>query len=86
MDTGNSEFCQGFMQEVRGVESFGFRKCLQDFLESLLTLQDVGNLPTGVYFTSMSRFGLGSALGAVWMAFREPEKHIFLGSRMSLFL
>ena len=73
------------MKEVRGVESFGFRKCPRDILGSLLTLQEVGNLPTRIYFPSRSRFGLGSALGAVWMAFREPEKHIFLGSGMSLF-
>ena len=72
-------------QEVRGVERFGFRKCSRDFLRSLLTLQEVGNLPNRVYFPSWSHFGLGLSLGAVWMAFRESEKHIFLGSRMSLF-
>ena len=59
MDTRNSEFRQGFTQEVRGVESFGFRKCLRDFLGSLLMLQEVGNLPTWVYFPSRSCFGLG---------------------------
>ena len=59
MDTGNSEFHQGFKQEVRGIESFVFRKCPRDFLGSLLTLQEVGNLPTRVYFSSRSRFGLG---------------------------
>ena len=58
MDTGNSEFRQGFTQEVRGVESFGFRKCPLDFLGSLLMLQEVGNLPTRVYFPSRIRFGL----------------------------
>ena len=59
MDTRNFEFCQGFTQEVRGVESFGFKKCPRDFLGSLLTLQEVGNLPTRVYFPSRSCFGLG---------------------------
>ena len=48
-----------FAQKVREVKSFGFRKCPQDFLEALLTLQEVGNLPTRVYFPSRSRFGLG---------------------------
>ena len=59
MDTINSEFRQGFMQKVWGVESYGFKKCPRDFLRSLLTLQEVGNLPTRVYFPSRSRFGLG---------------------------
>ena len=59
MDIGNFEFFQGFTQEVQGVESFGFRKCLWDFLGSLLTLQEVGNLPTQAYFPSRSRCGLG---------------------------
>ena len=58
MDTGNFEFLQGFKQKVQGVESFGFRKCPRDFLRSLLMLQEVGNLPTRVYFPSRSRFGL----------------------------
>ena len=58
MDTRNSEFRQGFTQEVRGVESFGFKKCPWDFLGSLLTLQEVGNLPTRAYFPSRSIFGL----------------------------
>ena len=58
MDTKNSKFRQGFVRKVRGVESFGFRKCSRDFLESLLTLQKIGNLPTQVYFPSKSRFGL----------------------------
>ena len=59
MDTGNFEFHQGFTQEVCGVESFRFRKCPLDFLGSLVTLQEVGNLPTQAYFPSRSRFGLG---------------------------
>ena len=59
MDTRNSKFRQGFVWKVRGVKSFGFKKCSRDFLKSLLTLQEVGNLPTRVYFPSRSRFGLG---------------------------
>ena len=31
----------------------------RNILERLLTLQEVGNLPTQVYFQSRSRFGLG---------------------------
>ena len=50
MDTINFEFFLGFKQEVQGVESFEFRKCPRDFLGSLLMLQEVGNLPTRVYF------------------------------------
>ena len=42
METKNSKFRQGFVQKVLVVESFGFRKCSQNFLESLLTLQEVG--------------------------------------------
>ena len=48
-----------FVRNVLEVKSFGFRKCLRDFLEALLTLQEVRNLPTQVYFPSRSRFGLG---------------------------
>ena len=59
MDTRNFKFCQGFAWKVRGVESFGFKKCLWDFLRSLFMLQEVGNLPTWAYFPSKSRFGLG---------------------------
>ena len=50
MDTGNSKFRQGFMREVREVESFGFGKRSRNFLKSLLTLQEVGKLPTLIYF------------------------------------
>ena len=59
MDTRNSKFRQGFAWNVREVESFGFKKCSRDFLGSLLTLQEVGNLLTRVHFPSKSRFGLG---------------------------
>ena len=57
--TRNSKFCKGFVLKVRGVKSFGFKKCSRDFLRSLLTLQEVGNLPTKVYFPSRCHFGLG---------------------------
>ena len=50
MDTGNFKFRQGFVQEVQEVESFGFRKCSRDFLEMFLMLQEVGKLPTLIYF------------------------------------
>ena len=50
VDTRNSKFRQGFEREVREVESFGFKKCLYDFLGALLTLQEVEILPTLVYF------------------------------------
>ena len=36
--------------KVCEVESFGFRKCLWEFLRALLTLQEVEILPTLVYF------------------------------------
>ena len=50
VDTRNSKFRRGFAWEVREVESFGFRKYPRDFLETLLTLQEVGILTTLVYF------------------------------------
>ena len=56
MDTENSKFRQGFKQDVREVESFGFKKCLRDFLGALLMLQEVGILPISI-------------LGAVWLSF-----------------
>ena len=46
MDTRNSKFHQGFERKVWEVESFGFRKCSQNFLRSLLKLQEVGFSPT----------------------------------------
>ena len=60
MDTGNSKFRKGFAWEVREIKSFGFRKCPRDFLGALLTLKEVGILPTLVYF---------SILGDVWLSF-----------------
>ena len=51
MDTGNSKFRRGFVQEVRKVESFGFKKSSQSSLEALFTLQEVGKLPTWVYLS-----------------------------------
>ena len=46
MDTRNSKFRQGFEWKVQEVESFGFRKYSRNFLESLLTLQELGFSPT----------------------------------------
>ena len=51
MDTGNSKFRRGFVREVHKVESFGFGKSSQSSLKALLTLQEVGKLPTWVYFS-----------------------------------
>ena len=56
MDTRNSRFHQGFAWKVWEVESFGFKKCSWNFLGLLLTLQEVGKLPTLVYFSSRSPF------------------------------
>ena len=55
MDIENSKFRQGFAWEVREVENFGFGKCLRNFLGSWLKLQEVGKLPTWVYFLSKGR-------------------------------
>ena len=52
MDTKNSKFRQGFARKVQEIESFGFRKCLRNFLGPLLTLQEVEILPTLVIFHS----------------------------------
>ena len=72
MDTKNSKFRQGFARKVREVESFGFRKCSRNFLESLLTLQEA-KLPRVVAHASRGRdssyFGLFSFLRAVWLSF-----------------
>ena len=57
MDTRNSKFCQGFTHKVWEVESFRFGKCSWNFLGSLLTLQEVGILPTLVYFPFYGLFG-----------------------------
>ena len=48
MDTINFKFRQGLAREVK---SFGFRKCSRNFHGSFLTLQEVGNLSTLVYFS-----------------------------------
>ena len=50
MDTENSTLYRGFTLEVRYVKSLGFKKCPRDFLGALLMLQEVGILPTFVYF------------------------------------
>ena len=53
MDTRKSKFLQGFTHKVWEVESFGFKKCLRNFLRSLLMLQEVNILPTLVIFHSI---------------------------------
>ena len=60
MDSRNSMFYQGFTHKVQEVESFRFKKFSRNFLGSLLILQEVGILPTLVYF---------SILGDVWLSF-----------------
>ena len=57
METGNSKFRRGFAWEVREVKSIGFRKCPRDFLGTLLMLEEVGILPTLVYFPFYGLFG-----------------------------
>ena len=51
MDTGNSEFHQGFRREAREVKGFEFGKCSRNFLGSLLTFQEVEKLSTWIYFS-----------------------------------
>ena len=55
MDTGNLEFGQGLVREAWEVGSFEFGKWSRNFLGSWLTLQEVGKLPTWVYFSSKGR-------------------------------
>ena len=78
MDIGNFEFRQGFTREVQEVGSFGFEKCLRDFLETLLTLQEVGKLPTLIYFP------FGSHLWLCWsprccLVFSRTQNNVFSG-------
>ena len=42
------------------------------------SLQEVGNLPTRVYFLSKYCFGLGWALRAVWIVFLNTKNRILL--------
>ena len=55
MDIEIKNFHQRFERKVR--EAVGFK--LQGLRKVSSSLQEVGNLPTQVYFPSRSRFGLG---------------------------
>ena len=55
MDTKTRSFRRRFERKVR--EAVGFE--LSGIRKASPLLQEVGNLPTRVYFPSMSRFGLG---------------------------
>ena len=55
MDTKTRSFCQRFERKV--LEAVGFK--LPGIRKASSSLQEVGNLPTRVYFPSKSRFGLG---------------------------
>ena len=55
MDTKIRSFRRRYKQKVR--ETVGFK--LPGLRKASSSLQEVGNLPTRVYFPSRSRFGLG---------------------------
>ena len=69
MDTEIKNFCRRFERKfgkVVGLRSSGLQKVSS-------SLQEVGNLPTRVYFLSKYRFGLGWALRAVWIVFLNTK-------------
>ena len=69
MDTEIKNFGQIFQQKFGkavGLESSGLQKVSS-------SLQEVGNLPTQVYFLSKYCFGLGWALRAVWFVFPNTK-------------
>ena len=69
MDTENKNFRQKFERKFGkavGLGSSGLQK-----VSSLL--QEVGNLPTRVYFLSKYCFGLGWALRAIWIVFSNTK-------------
>ena len=59
------------VREGRGSGSSGLQKVSS-------SLQEVGNLPTQVYFLSKYCFGLGWALRAVWIVFPNTKNRILL--------
>ena len=68
MDTEIKNFRRRFERKFGkavGLGSSGLKKVSS-------SLQEVGNLPTRVYFLSKYYFGLGWALRAVWIVF--PKK------------
>ena len=69
MDTKIKNFCLRFKRKFGkavGLRSSGLQK-----VSSLL--QEIGNLPTQVYFLSKYCFGLGWALRAVWIVFPNTK-------------
>ena len=69
MDTEIKNFHRRFERKFGkavGLGSSGIQKVLS-------SLQDVGNLPTRVYFISKYCFGLGWALRAIWIVFPNTK-------------
>ena len=74
MDTEIKNFGRRFerkFEKAVGLGSSGLQKVLS-------SLQEVGNLPTRVYFLSKYCFGLGWALRAVWIVFPNKKNRILL--------
>ena len=75
MDTEIKNFHRRFERKFGkavGLGSSGLQKVSS-------SLQEVGNLPTPVYISSKFCFGLGCALGAVWLC-SLTQKLIFFSS------
>ena len=69
MDTEIKNFRRRFQRKfgmVVGLRSSGLQKVLS-------SLQEVGNLPTQIYFLSKYYFGLGWALRAIWIVFPSTK-------------
>ena len=69
MDTKIKNFCQRFewkFKKAVGLGSSGLQKVSS-------SLQEVGNLPTRVYFSSKCCLGLGWALRVVWIVFPNTK-------------
>ena len=69
MDTEIKNFRRRFEQKFGkavGLGSSGLQKVSS-------SLQEIGNLPTRVYFLSKYCFGLGRALRAVWIVFPNTK-------------
>ena len=74
MDTEIKNFGRRFERKFGkavGLGSSGLQKVLS-------SLQEVGNLPTQVYFLSKYCFGLGWALRTVWIVFPNTKNRILL--------
>ena len=69
MDTEIKNFCRRFERKFRkavGLVSSRLQKVFS-------SLQDIGNLPTRVYFLSKYYFGLGWVLRVVWIVFPNTK-------------